>query len=75
MARLLSGDKAARAPANDIQIYSDVHATGNSQLGGVQLGFLRPAYQEPGGNKPPVAPAEKQASKKIKNNIQNITKS
>jgi hypothetical protein len=44
-------------------------------LGGVQLGFLKLEYQEPGGKSPPVAPAEKQASKKIKNKIQNITES
>jgi hypothetical protein len=44
-------------------------------LGGVQLGFLKLEYQEPGGKSPPVAPAEKQASKKIKNKIQNIIES
>jgi hypothetical protein len=44
-------------------------------LGGVQLGFFKFEYQEPGGKSPPVAPAEKQASKKMQNKIQNIIKS
>ena len=42
-----------------------LHAIGNNQSGGFQIGFLSDEYQSPVGNNLPVEAATEQAIKKI----------
>lgn len=62
----------ARAPAVAMHTYRIIHVSGKIQSGGVHEGLFSERYHGPGGNRPPVAPAPRQAARKMQKRIQNM---